>query len=73
MLAAPFQVRPLIGSPTFAFFPRSGVPLTEKSTLELLRDLTFGGFKTVTEPAKIAKLRTDPFTNARGGVVQQFT
>ncbi len=67
-----WQVRPIIGNSKQVFFPRTDLPLEDKTTLELLRDLTFDGFTEITEPMEIMKLKKQPYTGRRGRVPGGF-
>ena len=48
------------------FFPRSGIALEDKTTLELFRELTFQSFDWIEDPVRIVKFKKQPYTNQRG-------
>ncbi|CAL1131684.1 unnamed protein product [Cladocopium goreaui] len=60
------KVRPQIGNPKPLFFPRHGVALENKTTLELMRELIFQGFDLIENPMEILKNKKQPYTNQRG-------
>lgn len=59
-------MRPQIGNPKPLFFPRHGVALENKTTLELMRELIFQGFDLIETPMEILKNKKQPYTNQRG-------
>lgn len=56
----------MLQSPQRVFCGRRGVSVEDMTTFELISNLVGNGFKEVSDPTRMAKLKGSPYTGRRG-------